>query len=88
MTTVILILLSIIFLIPINSISQIRLIAISPFSHEASQDESQFCQFQVKAQFTNPLDVNDFKIDMLFSMPPGNRILSHVCYNKQNVVPY
>jgi len=88
MKNVILTFLSICFFIPINSISQIPLLKYSTFSEDV-QSESQFCQLQTKAQFINPFDVNDIRVDLLINTPSGDEIVQRgFYYGKQNDISF
>lgn len=89
MKNVILTFLSMSFFIPINSISQIQLLKYSLFSEDVEQSESQFCQLQTKAQFINPFDVNDIRIDLLINTPLGDEIVQPgFYYGKQNDISF
>lgn len=75
MKNVILISLSICLFIPVNLISQTQLLYFSTIPIEVEQYESQFCQLQINAQYINPFDVNDIRVDMLINSPSGENII-------------
>lgn len=77
------------FFILTNLMSQTQLLTAPTFPVEVEQYESHFYQLQIKAQYINPFDVNDIKIDMLINTPSGYEIVQPCFFNdEQNDVSF